>query len=275
MKTRVISAFVGFAIFCVVAYFFETIILDLAIAFLSAVAAHELIKCVGLSTNKFFEIVCLIFAISFSTVYFNIFSGLTLLCEFIFAGIIMLFVLKNYNEVSAEKALFVFASCTLVPRAFSIVLLFREYDKPISYMLVFLSFCIAWFSDIFAFFVGKYFGKHKLCQNISPKKTVEGFLGGIICSALLCIIGIIIVSSKIGVQINYFSTVIFALVGPVISVFGDLSASIIKRQSGIKDYGTIMPGHGGIMDRFDSWIFVAPFLYIWNIYFPLFNYLAN
>ena len=112
------------------------------------------------------------------------------------------------------------------------------------------------------------FGKHKLCPEISPKKTVEGAIGGIVGDLVVCLGLTYAFSVYTGVSINWLSFGIFLPFGAVAGILGDLCASIIKRQFGIKDYGNIMPGHGGVMDRFDSWIFVAPLLYIWNIYVP-------
>lgn len=122
--------------------------------------------------------------------------------------------------------------------------------------LVWLVFLASFGSDIFAYFVGCAIGKHKLCPNISPKKTVEGAIGGIIGSMLLC--------SAFGYFVcpqYLIHTIIIGFVGSFFAMAGDLIASIFKRKMGIKDYGAIIPGHGGFLDRFDSVIFVAPFVY--------------
>ena len=125
---------------------------------------------------------------------------------------------------------------------------------------------IAWFSDMGAYFVGSFLGKHKLCEKISPKKTVEGFFGGIVTAVLFSLLGAWIYQTAFltatGQQVNYWLVALVALVTAPISVVGDLSCSVIKRHRGIKDFGNIFPGHGGILDRFDSLIFVAPILYI-------------
>ncbi len=268
MKTRVISAIVGLALLAVVLYFFETAVLDVAVMFLSVVAVHELIHAAGLSEKRLFEAVCLVFAAVFSSVFFNIFSSLTMLVEFVFAGIVLVFLLTDHKELSATSVAFAFFVTTLVPRAFSMFLLYRQYGSPASYFLVFLSLGVAWFNDTFAYFTGCAFGKHKLCPEISPKKTIEGAVGGIAGDILLCSILAYAFSASSGETLNWLSFAVFLPVGAVSGILGDLCASVIKRQFGIKDYGNIMPGHGGVMDRFDSWIFVAPLLYIWNIYAP-------
>lgn len=268
MKTRIISAAVGLVLLGAVLCFFETAALDVAVALLSAIAIHEFVNAAGLSKHKLLEAACLIFGVAFSTVYFNILSGITVLAELIFAGILMIMLLFDHKELQVGKIAFVFMTSSLVPMAFSMLLLFREYQSPISYYLVGLSLCTAWLNDTFAYFSGYFFGRHKLCPEISPKKTVEGAVGGVVCDIAFCILLTYIFAQNTGLSVNWISLCIFLPIGAVAGIFGDLCASIIKREFGIKDYGNIMPGHGGVMDRFDSWIFVAPLLYIWNVYLP-------
>lgn len=121
---------------------------------------------------------------------------------------------------------------------------------------VWLVYIIAFGSDTFAYFTGKMFGRHKLYPEVSPNKTVEGAIGGIIGCTILSIIYFDYL------RINkYIYIIIFSVSASVFSMAGDLAASKIKRESGIKDFGNILPGHGGILDRFDSVLFVAPIVY--------------
>ena len=126
-------------------------------------------------------------------------------------------------------------------------------------------FCLAGavFADTFALFTGVKFGKKKLCPRVSPKKTVEGAIGGVIGSAVINIIAIFVCNAACSkpFPVPVWAMVILAFVLPVVSMLGDLVASTIKRNYGIKDFGHIIPGHGGIMDRIDSIGFVAPFMY--------------
>lgn len=130
--------------------------------------------------------------------------------------------------------------------------------------LVPLIFISAWGNDTLAYCVGKLFGRHKMAPVLSPKKSVEGFIGGILGAALLGALYGIFVNTKTlsGSPVNYIP--VFALIcgaAGAISVIGDLTASAIKRDYGIKDYSRLIPGHGGIMDRFDSILFTAPVVY--------------
>ncbi|QJA08297.1 phosphatidate cytidylyltransferase [Romboutsia sp. CE17] len=120
---------------------------------------------------------------------------------------------------------------------------------------VLLIFIISFATDTFAYFSGYLFGKHKLIPKISPKKTVEGSIGGIIGSIVCCILfGYLF-------KLDPVHMAIIGSIGSIVAQLGDLFASAIKRYVGIKDYGKLIPGHGGILDRFDSVILVAPFVY--------------
>ncbi len=126
---------------------------------------------------------------------------------------------------------------------------------------IWLIFIIAWMTDTFAYFSGYFFGKHKLIPLVSPKKTVEGSIGGVIGSIFSCVIfGYIM-------KFNLVHMSLVGCFGSIIAQFGDLFASAIKRYLEIKDYGKLIPGHGGILDRFDSIIFTAPFVYYYLLFF--------
>lgn len=268
MKTRIITAVFLIGAIVAVLLLFETAVLDIVVAALSVIAVYEMINAVGLSNNKRFTAVCAIFGAFFSTSYYMSFSSMTGLAEFLFAMVILVFVLSDHKNIRITDAAFAFFFTVFIPKAFSMLLIFRNYGKEITLFLVILSLAVAWINDACAYFSGYFFGKRKLCPEISPKKTVEGAIGGVFGDLILCCVFAFIFSRITGYQINWVSYAIFIPVGAIVSILGDLCASVIKRQLGIKDYGKIMPGHGGIVDRFDSWIFVAPVLYIWNIYFP-------
>lgn len=121
---------------------------------------------------------------------------------------------------------------------------------------IWLVFIIAFGTDTFAYIAGNLFGKRKLCPKISPKKTVEGSIGGIVGSTILLIIYTVYFNLE-----PIWKIIILSIICSIISQLGDLAASKIKRTCGIKDYGYIMPGHGGVLDRFDSIIFTTPVIY--------------
>lgn len=130
---------------------------------------------------------------------------------------------------------------------------------------VLIIFICAWTTDTGAYFAGRFFGKHKLMPKVSPKKTVEGAIGGVIVCMLCCALYLFILNriehaGIIGMD-HYAQFIVLGGIASMISQMGDLAASAIKRDCGVKDFGNILPGHGGILDRFDSVVFIAPFIY--------------
>jgi phosphatidate cytidylyltransferase len=134
-----------------------------------------------------------------------------------------------------------------------------------------LVFVAAWMCDIFAYFTGRLLGKHKLAPHLSPKKTVEGSIGGIIFSILGCMLYGFVVNKVKGLSANYLVLALLGLVLSIISQIGDLWASLIKREHGVKDYSRMLPGHGGVMDRFDSILAISTVLMTVCMVFPPFN----
>lgn len=131
-------------------------------------------------------------------------------------------------------------------------------------LLVWYIFIISWLTDTFAYFVGKYFGKNKLCPLISPNKTIEGAIGGLLGSLIGCSAFTLIFVERLGFNIIFI--ILLSVFGSIVAQTGDLFASSVKRNCQIKDYGNIIPGHGGILDRFDSILFVAPYIYFVFLY---------
>ena len=148
----------------------------------------------------------------------------------------------------------------------------KDMDTVHSSFYFVITLALPWLADAGAYFAGSFFGKHKLCPEISPKKTIEGAVGGtIVCVLATCGVGWLFADIIFDrtVQINYLNLAILSLIGSLLSILGDLSFSVVKRAFDIKDYGNLIPGHGGILDRFDSVVFVAPFLYIMVAYLPI------
>lgn len=155
----------------------------------------------------------------------------------------------------------------LIPFMFSSLIRILCLDNGRWFILV--PFVAAFLSDIGAYFVGSLFGKHKLCPKISPKKTVEGFVGGIVAAVVGTALYCLILWAVTKVHIEWSAVLIYGPVGALAGVFGDLSFSVVKRQTGIKDYGNLFPGHGGVLDRFDSVIVVAPLIEVLLWLIPL------
>lgn len=155
----------------------------------------------------------------------------------------------------------------VIPCMFNSLIRIFVLDEGRAYILI--PFVLAFLSDIGAYFAGSFLGKHKLCPIISPKKTVEGLVGGVAASILGMVIYCLILQLGFGFTVNYLLVFVYGIVGSLAGVFGDLTFSVVKRQTGIKDYGNIFPGHGGILDRFDSVIVVAPLVEALLLWIPV------
>ena len=177
---------------------------------------------------------------------------------------IYVFLFPNYHGKEVMAACFSFL---YAPVMLSTLYLIREGFVAGKY-LIWLVFLCSWGSDTCAYAVGVLIGKHKMTPKLSPKKSVEGAIGGILGAALLSalytyLIGQYSVSAQYsGWEINVTAAAVLGAVGALVSMVGDLAASAVKRDYGIKDYGKLIPGHGGIMDRFDSVIIAAPLIFI-------------
>ena len=186
--------------------------------------------------------------------------------------VLALFVLMltNYKNTKFEDVAAVLVASIFVPWAFSTLAMLCRIDKQFPehfdghhgvFYILFALFC-ALISDTFAYFTGKFFGKHKLTE-ISPKKTVEGAVGGVVGAVISCVILFAIFDNCFFTvhTVTYLEVILMSLVLAVIGICGDLSASVIKRNFGVKDFGNLFPGHGGVMDRCDSILFVSTALY--------------
>ncbi len=169
----------------------------------------------------------------------------------------------SYRDVAAVFALVVYVTTSFT--AMSLTRYMENGGKIFG-----LVFVVAWSCDTFAYFTGRLFGKHKLAPNLSPKKTVEGSIGGIVFAMAGSMLYGLIVSSVTDLKANYLVLAILGLVLSIVSQFGDIWASIIKREHGIKDYSRMLPGHGGVMDRFDSILAISTILMAVCMRFPPF-----
>lgn len=284
MLTRIISGAVGVVLLGAVLFFHDTIVLPIAVAAIIAVMLFELLRAVKL--HKCIPILLAAEACGIAVpILYGIFTklsvdgptvlphnefkawryahdynlyvfGIILLCAFL----VFVTWLRKHKEIRYEQVFFVLAVMILVPQAMATMVRMERYDSENGLFLLIMGLCGAWIADTGAYFTGVALGKHKLCPEISPKKTIEGLVGGILTTAIVytvafsCYYGF---TAKRAV-IAFITGAVCAVIGTV----GDLSASMVKRQIGFKDYGKIMPGHGGLMDRFDSVLFVLPTFYV-------------
>ena len=277
MKQRIISGGVGICILIVLLCFYKTMILNISMSFISAIAVYELLVATGYLKNKLLASVCLFFSIlvAFFNRYFT--AKLVLLTFVILVFILLIVMLIDYKTVKIEHIGLMFFISVVIPFAFSMLICIRdkfENTPQVAMFYILLALGSAWVADSGAYFIGVFFGKTKLAPNISPKKTVEGLIGGLISAVIFGIVLSLVFSNLfynfgISLHINFFRLLLVVPIASLIGVLGDLSASVIKRQCLIKDFGGIMPGHGGVLDRFDSVLFTIPFYYLIALFFSL------
>lgn len=269
MKTRIITAVVAILIFIPVLIFSGTWIFPAAVGLLSLLAVYEMLSCIGLQKRWTVSILSCIGAAA-AVAGAGILAGadggsdrfLQLFAVFFYIYLFLMLTLAVFSKGGLPVGDALTAAGTVVYIVFgfvSILLLRAEPHGEYLYLLIFLS---AWITDSGAYFAGVFFGKHKLIPDVSPKKTVEGAIGGIITCVLTFVIFGLIVSKISDLTPHYLRLALVGAVVSVVSMIGDLIASLIKRKYGVKDYGSIFPGHGGVLDRFDSVLATAPFLFI-------------
>ena len=280
MKQRVITAVVLLALLAVVVWQINTPVLVLVIAFLAAVAANEIMRCAKVE-NTFIRVVatgyaaCVPFFASAKALtpwvsqavwgkVIGAVPGVVYLIALVL--VLLLAMLEGYAYTTFEDvAVSVFAGA-LVPFGFSVFIRLRDMFQieQFGIYLIFYGLICALATDSGAQLTGMAFGKHKMSPNISPKKTVEGAIGGLIFSLILNAVAMILYNRLADFKMDEFAvTVLLAACLPVsfLGMMSDLSASVLKRNFGVKDFGKIFPGHGGVMDRFDSSMFTLPVTY--------------
>lgn len=281
MLTRIISALVGIVIIVVTLILHESLVLPIVVAGVIAIMLFELLRAVKLQKCYPILISAELFGISMPFLYGSFYNwstvhkdgvhipirsiagevsqvdfGITLLAAFV----IFVTWLNQHKKIRYEQIFFALAAMVFVPHAMTSMILIESFDNEHGVFLLTMGLCGAWIADSGAYFSGVALGKHKLCPEISPKKTVEGLVGGILTTGIVYAV-VFAIAGGFSVPKAIFAFVLGAACA-VIGTVGDLSASMIKRQIGFKDYGKIMPGHGGLMDRFDSVLFVLPTFYV-------------
>ncbi|PCS00590.1 phosphatidate cytidylyltransferase [Lactococcus fujiensis] len=265
MKQRIITGIVAGAIFLGLLVLNNGIYFEILVALLVIIAMQELFKMAKLHLLSFEGILATMAALSLALPFgqsflgLNVDRGLGLFTIFLFAMLTGM-VFSN-GKYTFEDAAFPFLSAFYIGIGFQNLIAARQSGIAI----VFLALFIVWSTDIGAYFIGKSVGKNKLIPSVSPNKTIEGSLGGILCAVVVAVIMYFLYSTNLP-QIGYFKLILFTIIFSIVGQIGDLVESSIKRHFGVKDSGKILPGHGGILDRFDSLIFVFPVMHILGLF---------
>ena len=279
MLKRIITAIVATVVLVPFLIFSSTWAFPAAIALCAFLGCYEMLTCIGKSKNIFLVIPISLLAIAcplavrFCYLYcinFNEFLKLALGISLIAALYIFAVAVFDNKKTAVTDAALIYMSCLYIIAAFSAIVYLHDFIQ-LGNMIYLLTFICAWTTDIFAYFTGRVLGRHKLIESVSPKKTVEGAIGGIVfCVIAMVVFGLVVECITGEFKANYLVLAISGVFISVVSQIGDLVMSVIKRHYGIKDYGKIFPGHGGILDRFDSVLAVTIMLAFICSYFNLF-----
>lgn len=277
MAKRLITAAVGIPLGILVLVFNNEHLIAAVLAFFAVTAVYEILKSTKYIEHKVISAISLVSTLAFMALFCYVKNDLALpAAGFIFVTALFAAMLFNHKQVSFKEVAFVSFVTFCIPLSFSTLALFRFEHPEHGIFLIVYVLGVTWIADGGAYFAGTFLGKHKLCPEISPKKTWEGFFGGIVSAGVFAaLLGYgyqlwdYLFTGEHNFSVNIIVFVLAALVSAVLGVVGDLSASLLKRRCDIKDFGNLLPGHGGIMDRFDSVLFVSPFIYlIFSIFFP-------
>lgn len=289
MLVRIITGAVAIGVFIPVCIFSDTMVFPVVIGLMCLIGVYEMAKCLGFEKKYAITIPMYLVALILPMlrhdkydILFNHNNAYLAFAMIIFFGMliyVLAYVMLKKNTIKLSEILTFYALFVYVVGCFTSMVVVRYTNANLAtngesvsgayvYLLAFMG---AWVCDTFAYFTGRFFGKHKLIPEISPKKTIEGSIGGIIFTVGAFALYTLIVNSFFGQSLSYLKVCIIGFVLSIISQIGDLVASSVKRQYNLKDYGNLFPGHGGVLDRFDSVMLTAPTLVILNLVMGYFN----
>ena len=257
MKTRILAA-----AFLVPALFLLVLVLPKSVAavvmgILQAIAAYELLYRTRLVTKPKLVIYCAVMAFAIAIwSYLGAIHAYFVLMMLIYFLLMFSEMMRDHVKMRFETLSLCYLGGFVMP--FLLGSLIRILTMGIGHYVILIPFAVAFMSDAGAYFVGLRFGKHKLAPVVSPNKTIEGALDGLAAGILAMLLYAFILDVPLKFDVSYGAAVVYGIVGCLAGELGDLCFSVIKRQTGIKDYGNLIPGHGGVLDRFDSILAVAP-----------------
>ena len=276
MKQRTITAIVAFFVLLPVLIFSDTVLFPIGIAICAVLSVWEMFACVGLKNAWLFTVPMYLIgaAYPFLIRYLpdrGMLAPIALCAIVVWALYAFTVLIFSHGKYPLESVAVASFSLLYIFIGFNSILFIHDCEPGGRY-LYYICFLGAWITDIFAYFCGRAFGKHKLIPDVSPKKTVEGSIGGtVFCIAVTVLFGVLVETFVPSVSANIAVFAVGGLLIAAVSQIGDLSMSVIKRRYGVKDYGFIFPGHGGMLDRFDSVIAVSALLMVFSLFFNFFE----
>ncbi len=266
--TRILTSVIGLPFITALLIFANTTVMDIFTAIIALISMYEYFHCFK-STNKanpsefLGYILCILIAFTHMVKGEILIQIIVLLIPTCILILFVEFILSNGKKTVKDISITMLGICYI-----PLMLIYLSFISNMNLgtgltgrILIWFVLIASWGSDVFAYTIGRHFGKHKLTK-ISPKKTVEGSIAGIIGATVLGIIYAVLCNNLWGTQINYLLIGVIVAVLSVVGQIGDLAASSIKRYCEIKDFSDLLPGHGGMLDRIDSIIFVLPFAFM-------------
>ena len=258
MKTRVIAAAVLLPLMLLIVLVAPKIVAAIVVGLLLAIGAYELLYRTGVVTHPRLVVYAAIMAFSISMwSYSGALRAYGTLFLLLYLAVLFAEVMLDHVKIRFKDICACIVAGAVVPYLLAATV--RILGMNLGRYLILIPFVVAFLSDAGAYFIGRKFGRHKLSPVVSPNKTLEGSLGGI-GFAVAGMILYVLVLQLLQFRVNYLIAILYGILGSVVGSFGDLCFSVIKRQTGLKDYGNLIPGHGGVLDRFDSMVFVAPLM---------------
>ena len=269
MKVRIISAAVLIPVLLILLMVAPTIVTAVVWGLLMAISVYELLYTTGLVRESRLVVIAAVMA--FGVVLWSHFGAIHaygLIGIMIFTGILFGEMMLSHVKITFDKVCLCMMAGFVIPFLLGSLIRILVMSRIGRYMVL-IPFIVAFGSDAGAYFAGRFFGQHKLAPVISQHKTIEGAVGGMLSSVVLMLIYCLVLQFAFGFQVRYGFAIIYGLLGSAVGIFGDLCFSVVKRQTGIKDYGNLIPGHGGVLDRFDSMMMVGPLMEALLILIPL------
>lgn len=257
MLVRCLTVIVILPLWIAILYFFPEWLTIFFICLIAGMSAYELLKPTNLVENNLAAIALSVLGATVPAVLISNYSAdIVLVLVYLAFFCVFFAAVCSYPKISFEKISGILFAIFIIPFLYTSILrvLFLEHGR----FLIVMPLLAGWGTDTFAYLTGMLWGKHKLMPHLSPKKTVEGAVGGLFGAILCMVLYAILLSNYFHFEVNILLYALMGAVGSIVSQIGDFSFSLIKRNYNIKDYSHIFPGHGGMLDRFDSMLFAIP-----------------
>ncbi len=268
MKIRIIAAVVLLPLLLLIVLAAPKVFTAILFGAMAAIAAYELLSGTGLVKHPRLNVYSAIMAF-WTVLWCGLGIGYVwlLLSAIVFWVVLFAEMMLSGMKLTFDKTALCLVAGLVLPLLFGSIV--RIHSGEYGRFFILVPFAMAFLSDTGAYFAGLKFGKYKLAPVISPKKTIEGVVGGVVAAMAGMLIYCLVLQVFFSLRTNYLAALLYGILGAAGGVFGDLCFSVVKRQTGIKDYGNLIPGHGGILDRFDSMMVVGPLAEVLLLLIPL------